>query len=85
MAAFPLAVVQIAWINFSSRHIPVIEPVKESAGSRHAWWLTIGWITQWEEAILWALAGIGQISDALRADRLRESLSLPGGIMKIGC
>jgi hypothetical protein len=30
------------------------------------------------------LAGIGQIPDALRAERLRESLSLLAGIVKIG-
>ena len=43
-----------------------------------------GWITQWEGAILRVLAGIGQISDVLRAERLRESLSLLAGIVKIG-
>jgi len=52
----------------NSQHIPVIEPAKESAGYRHAWWLTFGWTPQWEGVILRALAGIGQISDALGLD-----------------
>ena len=30
-------------------------------------------------------AGFSQISDAIRAGRLRESLSFLGGIRKIGC
>ncbi len=43
------------------------------------------WIGQWEGAILGVSAGISQILDALRAGRLRESLSLLAGIVKIGC
>ncbi len=49
------------------RHIPVIEPAKEAAGSRHAWWLKFGRIDRREQAISRALAGICQISDTLRA------------------
>ncbi len=49
------------------RHIPVIEPAKEAAGSRYAWWLKFGRIDRREQAISRALAGICQISDTLRA------------------
>jgi hypothetical protein len=38
-----------------------------------------------EGAILGVSAGFSQISDAIRAERLRESLSFLGGIRKIGC
>ncbi len=43
------------------------------------------WIGRREGAILRALSGISQMSDALRAGRRRESLSLLGGMVKIGC
>jgi hypothetical protein len=50
------------------RHIPVIEPAKEVAGSRHAWRLKFGRIDQWEGAILGVSAEISQITDAPRLD-----------------
>jgi hypothetical protein len=49
---------------------------KEAAGSRPVWWLEFGRITQWEGAVLRMSAGFSQISDAIKAGRLRESLSL---------
>ena len=58
---------------------------KESAGSRPAWWLEFGRITQWEGAVLWMSAGFSQISDAIRAGRLRESLSLSWWNKEHGC
>jgi hypothetical protein len=59
---------------------------KETAGSRPAWWLEFGRITQWEGAVLRMSAGFSQISDAIKAGRLRESLSFLGGIRrKIEC
>ena len=67
------------------RHIPVIEPAKEVAGSRHAWRLKFGRIDRLEGAILGVSAETSQISDALKFERLRESLSLLAGIVKIEC
>ncbi|MCZ6667569.1 MAG: hypothetical protein O6932_02740, partial [Gammaproteobacteria bacterium] len=65
---FSLAAVQNSRINFCFRHIPVIEPVKESAGCRHAWRLKIGRIDRWKGAILGVAAGISQISNARGSD-----------------
>jgi len=45
-------------------HIPVIEPAKEAAGYRHAWWLKFGRIDQREGAILGVSAGVSQNSDS---------------------
>jgi len=50
------------------RHIPVIEPVKEVAGSRHAWRLKFGRIDRREGAILGVSAEISQTPDAPRPD-----------------
>ncbi len=47
----PEADTQNLIINTCFRHIPVIEPAKISAGSRHPWWLTFGWILHWEGVI----------------------------------
>ena len=57
----------------------------ETAGDRHAWLLKLGRVDRREEAKSRALAGIGQILDALRAGRRRETLSLLGGLVIIGC
>jgi hypothetical protein len=56
---------------------------KEAAGSRPAWWFEFGRITRWEGAALRMSAGFSQISDAIKAGRLRESLSFLGGTRKI--
>jgi hypothetical protein len=58
------------------RPIPIIEPEKEVADSRHAWWPIVAGLPSGEGAISGTLAGTSQISDALRAGWLRESLSL---------
>ena len=50
--------------QLNSQHIPVIEPAKEVAGSRHAWWLKFGKIDRREGAILGVSAEISQITDA---------------------
>ncbi len=51
-------------MNIYIRHIPVIEPAKEVAGSRHAWRLKFGRIDRREGAILGVSAEISQTSDA---------------------
>ena len=71
--------------QLNPQHIPVIEPAKEAAAYRHAWWLEFDW-NGWREGTILGVSGeISEISDALRARRRRESLYLLGGIRKIGC
>jgi len=55
-------------LNWSTQHIPVIEPAKEVAGSRHAWRLKFGRIDRREGAILDVSAEISQDSDTLGLD-----------------
>ncbi len=50
------------------RHIPVIEPAKEVAGSRNAWRLKFGRIDRREGAILGVSAEISQTSDTPGSD-----------------
>jgi hypothetical protein len=58
---------------------------RTAAGSRHAGWLKFNRIDRLEGVTLGLSAEISQISDAIRAGRRRESLSLLGGIVEIGC
>jgi len=61
---FRKAAIQTFNREVRKRHIPVIEPAKEVAGSRHAWWLEFGRIDRLEGAILGVSAETSQISDA---------------------
>jgi hypothetical protein len=36
----------------TKRHIAVVEPAKEVAGSRHVWRLKINWIGQWKRVMI---------------------------------
>ena len=66
---------------FCFRHTPDIVAEKELA----CLVAKFDRIDRREGAILRVSEGISQISIAIRAGRLRESLSFLGGIRKIGC